>query len=953
MFGLPANDPNIILNGPDPGINGEEVEADLDVQWSGAVAKGATIDFVVSQSTETTPGIDLSAFYIIDNDLAPVMSESYGPCEASLGAGGNTFHSTLWEQAAAQGITVLISAGDSGSATCDYALSPAGVALSGLSVNGLASTPFDVAVGGTDFNDPNDLQTYWNVTNSSPSQSSAKSYIPESTWNDSCAASGSLTGCANASSSQNFKYGFDLVAGGGGPSNCTNPGGAYPNFTCPGGGYPKPSWQTGSGVPNDGARDVPDVSLFSGNGLNFSIYVICQMDANASNGGSSTSCDLNSPFMDFQAVGGTSASVQAFAGIMALVNQAHGRQGNANFVLYPLAAQGGASCASTATMAADANNSSCIFYDVIAGNNSVACASGSPDCSNTSIASGQLGILVSGGLPSAAWTTTAGYDLATGLGSVNAANLVNKWTSNFTPSTTTLELSTSPATNPITQVHGQPINFKISVPSGQGTPAGDVSLIAQTGSSSSNVTGIGPFTLSGGTVSGSTIMLPGGTYNVTAHYAGNGTFAASDSYPGIPVTVGRESSLTKISLVVFGYDHISATTVNYGSPYFLRMDVTNVGGQLCAPTPPGLISYSCPTGNLTVSPVPSDENPPPGTIAGSYTLNSQGYAEDQPIQLSPGLYNFVASYGGDNSYQPSNSPTLPITIAEALTNTGISGLPGSAVAGTQISILVTLQTTSNGLAPTGTIQLMNIGAPLGSSVPVTGSGYSVTSPAYAIGRAVLTISLPGGNLGISAQYSGDANYGASTSPVTPLTVSDFSLSANPSPVTISAPGQTGNSIISVTPQNGFVDIVRLTVASGCPAGATCTFSSPFVYMTSASGMSDTLTISTTASTDAPPTRQPRVPPIFRSPAGYLWLWAGSLALVMLLSSSAIRRRPAPLLLATTLFMVALWAACGGGGGGGGGSTPALTPTPAGTYPIVVNAVSGPDTHSITVDVTVQ
>lgn len=238
-------------------------------------------------------------------------------------------------------------------------------------------------------------------------------------------------------------------------------------------------------------------------------------------------------------------------------------------------------------------------------------------------------------------------------------------------------------------------------------------------------------------------------------------------------------------------------------------------------------------------------------------------------------------------------------------------------------------------------------------MPVTGSGYSVTSPAYAIGRAVLTISLPGGNLGISAQYSGDANYGASTSPVTPLTVSDFSLSANPSPVTISAPGQTGNSIISVTPQNGFVDIVRLTVASGCPAGATCTFSSPFVYMTSASGMSDTLTISTTASTDAPPTRQPRVPPIFRSPAGYLWLWAGSLALVMLLSSSAIRRRPAPLLLATTLFMVALWAACGGGGGGGGGSTPALTPTPAGTYPIVVNAVSGPDTHSITVDVTVQ
>ena len=150
---------------------------------------------------------------------------------------------------------------------------------------------------------------------------------------------------------------------------------------------------------------------------------------------------------------------------------------------------------------------------------------------------------------SAAYPTTAGYDLATGLGSVNVANLVNNWKSNFTPSTTTLSLSTNPATNPITLTHGQPINFTINVTSGSGTPSGDVSLIAQTGSSASNVTGIGPFTLSGGSVSGSTIMLPGGSYNVTAHYAGNGTFAASDSTPGIPVTVSKESSQTEIRLV--------------------------------------------------------------------------------------------------------------------------------------------------------------------------------------------------------------------------------------------------------------------------------------------------------------------------------------------------------------------------------------------------------------------
>src|SRR5208337_4260495 len=297
--------------------------------------------------------------------------------------------------------------------------------------------------------------------------------------------------------------------------------------------------------------------------------------------------------------------------------------------------------------------------DVTVGNNSVICAGGSPDCSNTT--SGQYGIMVSGG--AAAYPTTTGYDLATGLGSVNVANLVNNWTSSFTPSTTTLSLSTTPATNPITLTHGQPVNFSIDVTSGSGTPAGDVSLIAQAGNSSSNVTGIGPFTLGGGSVSNSTNMLPGGSYNVTAHYAGNGTFAASDSTPGIPVTVGKESSLTELRLVTLSATAPPAynvTTVPYGSIYGLRMDVTNGSGQFCTNQNTGLISYPCPTGSLTVSPAPTDQNPPRGTVPGSYTLNSQGNAEDQFMQQTPGTYNFVASYAGDNSYTASTSPTVPV-----------------------------------------------------------------------------------------------------------------------------------------------------------------------------------------------------------------------------------------------------------------------------------------------------
>jgi hypothetical protein len=207
--------------------------------------------------------------------------------------------------------------------------------------------------------------------------------------------------------------------------------------------------------------------------------------------------------------------------------------------------------------------------------------------------------------------------LATGLGSVNVANLVNHWTSSFTPPTTTLSPNPANTPLPVTVTHGQPFDFTVSVAptSGSGAPTGDVSLIAQT-SNSQNVspsTGIGPFTLNGGSVSTSTVMLPGGSYNVTAHYAGNGTLAASDSSPGIPVTVGKENSQTKISLATFdpstGAPTVNNGTTPYGSPYVLRMDVLHTSdNNLCASLTTGLISYPCPTGGVTVSPAPTDQN---------------------------------------------------------------------------------------------------------------------------------------------------------------------------------------------------------------------------------------------------------------------------------------------------------------------------------------------------------
>src|ERR1700738_4674390 len=153
-FGLPVNDPTIILDGPDPGNflgSGEETEADLDVEWSGAIAPKATIKFVVSASTNTTDGADLSAQYIVQHNIAPILSLSFGQCESTLGPAQNAFFNNLWAQAAAQGITVVVASGDSGAAGCDNA--NFGPATHGAGVNGLASTPFNVAVGGTQFNE--------------------------------------------------------------------------------------------------------------------------------------------------------------------------------------------------------------------------------------------------------------------------------------------------------------------------------------------------------------------------------------------------------------------------------------------------------------------------------------------------------------------------------------------------------------------------------------------------------------------------------------------------------------------------------------------------------------------------------------------------------------------------------------------------------------------------------
>jgi hypothetical protein len=542
---------------------------------------------------------------------------------------------------------------------------------------------------------------------------------------------------------------------------------------------------------------------------------------------------------------------------------------------------------------------------------------GSPYCSNT--ASSGYGILEVNppGNSTPAWTTGARYDLATGLGSVNAANLVKNWSSiSFQPSTTTLA-----SLSPTTLTHGQPVNFTVNVKpgSGSGTPTGGVSLIAQTGVSSTNVTGIGPFPLSGGSVSSSTNMLPGGTYGVTAHYPGNGTYGASDSTPPVQVTVNPEGSQTHVALLTFdpvtGQETSSnATSLVYGSSFeILRVDVTNSSGQDCSPTS----QYSCPTGQITLGDNGWSLNP------SVLQLNSEGYAESQNIQLWGGTNNMIATYSGDGSYDSSTSPTDTITVTPAPTTTSFTGLPSSSVGG-NVSFAVTVSTTSYGAGPTGTIQLLNNGAPLGGVSGVSGTSYSPSTGAYAQVSQQFGGSLPPGVDKIAVQYSGDVNYAASTSAASTISVTDFSLSFNPSSVNISAAGQSATSTITLAPLGGFTGTVALT-CNTTYEGISCTISPSSVNLSGSSAVTATLTISTTGPVNAVlPAPPRRAPTSYHLPLVWSWLLAALLALTTFISMGAARRRALGWLSATALLVVGMWVACGGGGGGGS-PPPVLAP----------------------------
>jgi hypothetical protein len=341
--GLPVNDPQIVIvpGSSDPGIvNGDVEEAALDLEWSGAVGRNAQIIFVTSKN-----GVFDSLQYTINQNLAPVISISYGACEPNFTPQEAASIAALAQQANAQGMTIVASSGDSGAADCESTSTK--IASQGLAVDMPASLPYVTAVGGSEFRE---VTTSWNTTSAS-NNGSALSYIPEVVWNDTAAVG-------------------TLSAGGGGRS-------IY---------FPKPSWQTGTGVPSDNARDVPDISLNASGGHDG--YLICSQGSCA-NGFRSSNGGL-------LVVGGTSAGAPAFAGVVAIINQlSNSIQGNVNPKLY-----------------ASAASSPSAFHDITSGGNKVPCQAGTPNCPS----GGSIG-----------YSAGVGYDQASGLGSVDIASLLSAW----------------------------------------------------------------------------------------------------------------------------------------------------------------------------------------------------------------------------------------------------------------------------------------------------------------------------------------------------------------------------------------------------------------------------------------------------------------------------------------------------------------------------------------------
>ena len=946
--GLPKKDPVMVLV-PGSGSStvvagGDEGESDLDIEWAGAIAKGATIDFVYTGNGGNKNAFD-SIVFAIDENIAPIISVSYGACETALG--GFSLETQL-AQAALQGQTVLAASGDQGSTACsgDTQNGLTTTQQFALAVNYPASSPNVTAVGGTEIPaadgvDPNtgtkgaNYSTYWSTNGTNDVLTSVKTYIPEIAWND--------------DSTQ-----FGLGASGGGASTL----------------FARPSWQTGvTGIPSGTKRLVPDVSLYSSAALPG--YLFCSSDQsnwNTTNAPlQAASCNSgfrDSTSQDLTVAGGTSFATPIFAGMIALINQMQDwpkGQGLANPMLY--------------TLAAGANYST-LFHDVTSGNNN--CTAGATSCGTTTTG----------------FSAGTGYDEVTGLGSVDVAVIAAAWLPKGTSTLISTKTTASAANTAPNVSTNDIITITVAQVGGTATPTGTVNLSID-GSGPYNGAGstTTPVTLTNGTATYTANFATAGAHTIVAQYAGDAANAPSTGAVQITVQLLAATATPSFSPPAGTYSTSQTVTINdatNGATIYFTTNGT-------APTTSSTV-YSSP---ITVS---TSETVKAIALANGFSASAVGSASYTISQVTTGAAQ-GAYFGTASNGETFEAIILPNNTLYALygTTTGnvfnVLGLitgPGSSSNGSYSASITDYNYAGgvytgsvsasyvSGASINGTIIDSGVGVLSFSGSVLPSSEYNFNAQASlstiigtwngallggiaASATIVSTGTFSGSSQGCS--YSGNITpdssgmnffdfslkYGASpcllpnqtqtgiaidyllsngstrqllgavssgssgnvfiANGTAGSTSPTFSLSATASTITR---GSSGTSTVTIGSTNNYAGTITLSCAlTSSPAGATdlptCSSSQTVTLSSSATSRSTTLTLSTTAASSA----------LALPKLGNGGKWAGAssgtlLAMLIVLRLPKRRRYwQSTLGIVLTMAILGGLAACGGGGGSGG------------------------------------
>ena len=749
LSGLPATTVQVVgsSTGNDSGDLGETA---LDLEWVGATAPGAHLIFVTAGDAFT------ALTNAVNSNVAPVISISYGLCEFAEGT--PPVDENTISKAASQGQTVVGPAGDNGAADCDYSTSIVTVAKKGLFVDFPASSPFATGIGGTTFNDASG--TYWSTTNNALN-GTALSYIPEVVWNDTSSTVG-------------------LAATGGGVSVLFSP---------------KPVWQTGTGVPNDGARDVPDIAFAASPSHDEFITcsegscAVCYPGSAVDPGATVTppgtgAPDANCPSVGspgyrqsssdpnvnntFNVVGGTSAGVPTFAGVVALINQKMGAsQGLLNPRLYQLAASAAGSY---------------IYHDVTSGNNIVPCTPGTPALGGLVTAAQQCP-----GSGSFGYTAGVGYDQTTGLGSVDAYNLITNWSGAGTP-----DFAVSFFNSPITLTHGTSTTIPLMVQPLNGFSS-TVSL-----SCSSTIPGV--------TCSVPSTTTPGSPVTVTVTAASVVTLDKQAPSPFIPYwqysfglaaffVMGKKRGKRQIAAIAAVAVILIAAMPSCGGG-------GGGGGNSNVVTPPSL-SLS-PT-SLTFNYVTGGSAP----AAQTFSVGSSGTALSYTVSSATTSGGSWLSASSTNTSTPGtvNVSVNPSSLAAGTYNGTVTVSPSGASNGPQ-TVGITLNVTNAGL--TLSQGSLSFSYQIGGSVPAA-QNVNVGSTGSAVNYSVAASTLSGGNW-LSATPASGTTPGSASVSVSPsgLAVGSYSGSVSVSSTNAANSPQNTAVILNVTAQGS----ITVTATSG-------------------------------------------------------------------------------------------------------------------------------------------